>query len=402
MEHKIFSSEKVNTGRQREVDLLKAFSIIMMIVTHVIDETYIGYAVHTPFMVIDDILAQSVGAMSFMICMGIGVIYSRSASWDKYVRRGISLLMTGQLLNVIRYAVPGVIGFIITGEESARDWCMLVFSCDILEFAGLFFICLGLFRYFRLKSSHIFIISVIANIIGTLLKLKINTGYYGIDQFIGMFVFTDTESYFPFFHWLIYPAFGMLLGEVLQHVTDKKRFYGYCIIPTLIVWFVYFYIGIFVEQDVLKFYNEWQSMAYVNIADVMFQLVINFSMLCIFYFLSIPIKGKMEKGMGYISKNINRYYCVHSVIIYVTVEIIDLIDRFAVNTWICYVLIAVVTALTMVVVFLYDRYGEPVRKFVSAHRRVCYSLLVIVSVLLCFFASMGEDMYPNLNNDYGN
>lgn len=401
MEHKIFSSERVNTGRQREVDLLKAFSIFMMIVTHVIDDLYKGYDAHAPFMVINDILAQSVGAMGFMICMGIGVIYSVNASWDKYVRRGISLLITGQFLNIIRYAVPGILRFIITGEESGRDWCMLSFSSDILEFAGLFFICMGLFSYFRLKSGHIFIISVITNIAGVLLAQKFNTGYYGVDQLIGMFVFTETESYFPLLNWLIYPAFGMILGDILQHVADKKRFYGYCIIPATIVWAVYYYLGIFTQQSVLKFYNEWQSMAYVNLADALFQLISNFSMMCMFYFLSVPLRGRAQKGIEYVSKNINRYYCIHSVIIFVLAEIINLIDGFTLNTLICYVLIAVVTTVTTILVVLYDRYGEPVRKFVSKHRALCYTSVIIASIFLCFFASMGENRYPNMHNGYG-
>jgi uncharacterized membrane protein len=401
MEHKIFSAERVNTGRQREVDLLKAFSIIMMIVTHVIDDLYVGYDVHTPFMVIDDILAQSVGAMGFMICMGIGVVYSRNASWDKYVRRGVSLLITGQLLNIFRYAAPSIVRFVITGDESARDRCMLTFSSDILEFAGLFFICMALFRYLKLKSGHILAISIIANIVGTLLSMKFNTGYYGIDQLIGMVVFTETESYFPLLSWLIYPAFGIFIGDILQHVTDKKRFYGYCLVPTAIVWAVYYYIGIFVEQDVLKFYNEWQSMAHVNIADALFQLVTNFSMLCMFYFLSIPIRPSVQKGVEFISRNINRYYCVHSVIVFQIASAINSVDRFAVNTRICYMLIVAVTALTTIIVLWYDRHGEPIRKFVSKHRMACYSVVIIISVFLCFFASMGGNNYPNLHNDYG-
>ena len=401
MDNRIFSSQRINTGRQPEVDLLKAFSIIMMIVTHVIDELYIGYEVHTPFMVINDILAQSIGAMGFMICMGIGVVYSRAASPDSYIRRGISLLMTGQLLNIVRYTLPGAITFMMTGEESVRDHCMLTFSSDILQFAGLFFLCMALFKHLKLKSGHIFAISVAGNIIGMFLTLKLNTGFYGVDQFIGLFFFTETESYFPFFHWLIYPAFGMVLGDILQHVKDKKRFYGYCLVPGMLVWALYYYIGIFVEQDVLKFYNEWQSMAYVNIADALLQLICNFAMLCLFYFLSVPAVPNVMKGAGFISKNINRFYCVHLALINPLQLYMTESHRNYIGTSTCYLLIVIMTAATVLIVWLYDKKGEPVRSFVSKHRTACYALVVILSVASCCFAAMGENNYPNLLNDYG-
>ena len=401
MADRIFSSQRINTGRQPEVDLLKAFSIIMMIVTHCIDDLYTGYEVHTPFMIIDDILAQSIGAMGFMICMGIGIVYSRHASPDLYVRRGISLIMTGQLLNIFRYAIPDVIQYAVTGDEAARDHCMLTFSCDILQFAGLFFICMGLFSYLKLKSGHIFAISAVLNIIAMMLKLKINTGYYVADQFFGMFVFTGTESYFPLFHWMIYPAFGMVLGDILCHVKNKDLFYGISLIPGVIIWAVYFYIGIAVDQHVLMFYNEWQSMAYVNIADVMFQLVCNFTMLCICYFPVKILSPRVMKGVGFISKNINRFYCVHSVIIYVIMTVIALTDRFVVNTPVCYASMVVVMALTVLLVWIYDEYGDPLRSFVASHRTACYTLMVVLTVGACAFASLGYDYFPNINNGYG-
>ena len=71
----IISSEKVNMGRQREVDALKAFSIIMMIITHCIDDLYPNYEEHFLSSLINDYMAQTIGAQGFMICMGIGMIF---------------------------------------------------------------------------------------------------------------------------------------------------------------------------------------------------------------------------------------------------------------------------------------------------------------------------------------
>ena len=98
----IFAKEKINTLRQKEIDLLKAFSIIMMIITHCIDDLF-DYEGHLVAEIIDDQLAQIVGAQSFMICMGLGIIYSKKAAAKDHLSRGFMLLVIGQLLNLIRY-----------------------------------------------------------------------------------------------------------------------------------------------------------------------------------------------------------------------------------------------------------------------------------------------------------
>ena len=182
----LFSKDKINTGRQREIDALKAFSIIMMIITHVIDELF-DYGAHLPSVIIDDYLAQSVGAQGFMICMGVGIIYSRAVEAKDYVKRGVALLVTGQLLNLIRYALPGIITYMCTGDAGARVWTFLVFSGDILQFAGLFFLCLGIFKRFSLTAGKIFIISIICNMIAMAVKGRIDTGIYPLDQLTGLF-----------------------------------------------------------------------------------------------------------------------------------------------------------------------------------------------------------------------
>ncbi len=398
----IFDKDRVNTGRQTELDLLKAFSIIMMIITHCIDDLYAGYADHLPFVIIDDVLAQSIGAAGFMICMGAGIAYNKNTSPDSYVRRGISLLMTGQLLNIFRYAIPGAIAFLLSGEEPARDFCMLTLSSDILQFAGLFFLCMGLFAKLGLKGWHIFVISLIANIAATPLVLKIHTGYYAIDQLIGFVVFTESESYFPLLHWMIYPAFGIVLGEILQHVKDKRRFYGIFLVPTAVIWGLYYYFGIFTEQNTLKFYNDYQSMAYVNQADGLLQLICNFSMICMFYFLTPLLNDKALTVVGFISKNINRYYCVHSVLIYYMMFLLGLVfyDH-PVNTAGCYILCAVTVTITSVIVWLYDKkLYKPMHAFFSRNTGFWYALIIVITVLACLFASMGPNNYPHLLNEY--
>ena len=115
----------------------------------------------------------------------------------------------------------------------------------------------------------------------------------------------------------------------------------------------------------------------------------------------VPAVPNVMKGAGFISKNINRFYCVHLALINPLQLYMTESHRNYIGTSTCYLLIVIMTAATVLIVWLYDKKGEPVRLFVSKHRTACYALVVILSVASCCFAALGENNYPNLLNDYG-
>lgn len=396
----IFSDEKINTGRQREIDALKAFSIIMMIITHVIDELF-DYEAHLPSVIIDDYLAQSVGAQGFMICMGVGILYSRAADAKDYLKRGVALLMTGQLLNLIRYALPALVTYAFTGDATARTWGFLTFSGDILQFAGLFFISLALFKHFKIKAEHIFYISVILNILAMALKGYLNTGVYAFDQLLGLFVSNYSESYFPLFHWMIFPAFGMLFGKLLQHVKDKDRFYAIILVPSVIVFAVYYYVGINVEQPFFTVFSDWTTFTSMSITDGLVQMICQLAMFAAAYFITKGISERGMRGVNFISKNINRFYCVHSVIIYFLFFIFEFWADVEITALSCYLLALAIIVLTALITYFYDKYmAKKARAFFGKNYKIWYAVVILLSIIVCIWAGAGAKELPNLFNDY--
>ena len=70
----LFSNEKVNVGRQAELDVAKALSIIFMVFLHAIMVVK-GYNVGlspTYDFVISNVLGRPYAAPIFMFCMGVG------------------------------------------------------------------------------------------------------------------------------------------------------------------------------------------------------------------------------------------------------------------------------------------------------------------------------------------
>lgn len=398
----LIAEERVNTGRQLEVDALKAFSIIMMIITHCIDELFATYSDHFPSSLINDILAQTVGAQGFMICMGIGIIYSRHAKPKDMILRGVNILIIGQVLNLIRYGLVFTVTYLITGEEMARGYALLTFSSDILQFAGLFLILAGICMQLKFKPLHVFGIAVVLNIIAMGAAGHIHTGSYALDQFFGLFVFTETESYFPLLNWFIYPAFGMVFGDVLQHVTDKKKFYGLLAVPCVIVSTVFYIIAIGYEQPVFTVIWDWKSFCYMRLPDALATMFANMLMLIIFFFLSLHAHEKVTHCIKFISGNINRYYCVHSVLIYMLVSILLFFaGGFYTSAGQCYLTAAAVLALTTLIVIVYDRYlAKRLTAFFGKHTLFWYAVVILLSVVICVWAISSGSVFPSLANDY--
>ncbi len=401
MPAELFSREKVNTGRQKEADLLKAFSIFMMILTHCIDELLVYDDAVFPVLV-NDILAQSVGAQGFMICMGIGVVYGRRATGADYLKRGISLLVTGQFLNLIRYVVPAVITYALTGDDLARSrgfWCI---SSDILQFAGLFFICLALFYRLKLDTPAIFGISAALSILATFVRGSSFTGIYAVDQLIGLFFFTETESYFPLFHWMIFPASGMLFAELLMRVKDKKKFYSLLLIPAAAASALYFSVGLLVDQPVFTAFTVWQSFCYVNLLEALAQLFPNLFMICVCFFVTHHMSERAFRPVSFVSKNINRYYCIHSVLIYWLWFLFHYVFHpDPENEPFCYVMTLGIFLLTTLLVLWYDRKWQgPVRSLLGKHRILLYGIVLLLTLVSGVFCYRGITEFPNLTNEY--
>ena len=207
---KFFSEDNVNTGRQTEVDCLKAFTIFLMLIVHAYENCADSW---------DNVIFQAfhfmetlTGAATFMICMGLGMRYSRSQSPWTYLRRGFELLTVGQLLNIMRDSLPTLIGYWITGEQKYIA-NVLVVQTDILTFAGFAFILMALL--IRLGLSPRVILGIGIGLNGAALAIRSafhTTGNYAADQLLGFFIVTDAEAYFPLFCYFVFVAFGYALG----------------------------------------------------------------------------------------------------------------------------------------------------------------------------------------------
>ena len=229
------------------------------------------------------------------------------------------------------------------------------------------------------------------------------TGSYAVDQLLGLFLATETESYFPLFHWFIFPAFGMLFGKLLRHAADKKRFYLSLLAPAGLLTLLYFYVAKNIDQPVFRALQDLNSLCSMNTADALMQLACNTFLICLCFLIVKHIGERGMKGVGFLSGNINRFYCVQWVCIGFVklVFLLASVDVDSGNWYVCYLTAAAVIAVTCAATALYSgRFAEKWTAWFGKRKALWYAVVITLSLIVCVWAYGAGLPLPNYLNDY--
>ena len=306
-----FSEEEVNRKRVPEIDIARALAVIFMVICHV----YIELNVREDILAwpIDGILGGPFAAPVFMFLMGIGMAYSRHSDAKSTLIRGLKLLAISYILNFFRLTLPSLIAYGISGDYSfIADWPDKLMRIDILQFAGMAFLVVGLFKKLKLDWWWLLLFSVALLVVGPFLKDKA-TGIHWLDLFLGLFYKTYHYAYFPLFHWLILPVVGLKIGELYLHLENKVRFY----IFTLLVIF-----PICAAFEVVAYTAGLQLLG--EVTEYYYFTLLSGVSLCGFVMAWISLIGLVlmlfkNPRTGFfalLSKNVLSIYCIHWVIVF--------------------------------------------------------------------------------------
>ena len=304
-----FANERVNKGRQPELDWLKAFCIVCMIFLHIYEDCAIEQT--GPFYWFLDWACVFTGAACFMICMGVGMRYSRKQSPADYVYRGIEIFTVGQLLNLLRNALPNLIAWWIKGEQFFIANSLLVIQADILSFAGIAFLLIALLKKLKVPDIGILAIGFVMNALAlTLSRLIGSTSSFLVDVLIGYFVVNDAYSFFPLTSYFVFVAFGFFIGGLYPRIADKKGLANRVLLICLPVCAVYYALRMTVAFPLMPEFGG--RLQYITIPgpDAVAQCLAALVFLVLFYKLSGLTGGKTQALVNQISGNINQYYCV--------------------------------------------------------------------------------------------
>lgn len=322
----VISAEPINKGRQPELDMAKAVIAFFLAFIHCTiectSENNLAYGIPYAF---DTVIGGPLSAPMFMFAMGVGMIYTKHNTAGDFAKRGLKLWITGFVLNLCRYTLPFLLGYLITSDYNQFIAPLLyrTFCIDMLQFAGLAMMAMAVLGHFKISDAWMFLISFVMSIAGMFLNgadvgtpwENILLGFLiGTEDAAGM-VFTD----FPLLNWLIVPVSGYIFGKYLIRVKNKDKFYLLLSPACFLLTVVYFIIGIKTRAGM---FGEGQNCYYhITTNDVLITITAVIGILGVYYQLSKQIPKKWMYWIGDISKNVTVIYCIHWVIITLIINV---------------------------------------------------------------------------------
>ena len=314
----IFSQEETNTGRQRELDYAKVISIVFMIIIHVWEKlSCYNVVAEAPEGFWQNFLQFGAGPLAapvFMFCLGVGVLYTRHGSPAELARRGLLIFLGGYLLN---FAREGIWQYLLYKPEDIWESDTIVYALlngDILHFAGLAFLLTALLRALHVPVWLVCVLAVLMLYQGEGLseesELEDRSRY-----FYGLFYYLKVAS-FPLLQWFVYPAFGMLFGQCLRHITDKGKMYAVLLPATLAALFALQNSAATEGFDITSTYILQYDIYYQQeIFHFLYTISFILIELSLLHFLTQSIEGSIDEAALFIGKNLTGIYAVQWVLI---------------------------------------------------------------------------------------
>ena len=334
--------------RLPELDIVKGVAIIAMIICHTV--CYMGAVPgHTGYVVAEEILGGPMAAPMFMICMGIAINFSRRSEPLALVKRGVRLFLLAYLLNFLRAGLPFGIGFALGMADTVADMLVMAFLIvDILQFAGLALIFIGLCLRLKINGWLMLAIAVVCSVAGSLCR-GFECGSDALNALLGLFIGagpSDIENCYscvPFAHWIVYPVFGLLAGRYLKNCKDKERLYRHVLAVSFPITIFYCWLvakkGFTPLSDGLYY---WHSLA-----DGFFFICLDLMLIAIAWQLCKILPQWIIRLLEGLSKNITAVYCISWVIIcWVGIPLFMGLELQPLNPWVAYIPALAITAIS--------------------------------------------------------
>ncbi len=315
----LMGREEINTGRQMSVDLAKVFSIVFMVAIHTLEggdadmERGIAY-------VVDSVLGAQFGAPVFMVCMGIGMTYSRRADAATMLQRGWRLFVAGYLLNVVR-ALPFMMIWGFNGDaEAGAQVVSELLDVDILQFAGMAFLLLSLLKRWGFNMWAAGLIAVVMSLTGGLLQ-GVDLGNMVLNVVLSPLIgikSVEVTSDFPLLNWFIFVMAGYGMGKVIRRCGDLSRLFCWLLPVAALLYGAYAWYAI--PRGIGMFGSYEQLFYHMNLRDALVCVTAAVLAISLCHFLSRPLTEGLRAQVMRISSDITRIYVAQWIIIKWVVE----------------------------------------------------------------------------------
>ena len=324
---KLFSNEQVNRGRQVELDLAKCLAIFFMIFLHCYFATsYFEFDISSGLVrVVSQLFGGPFAAPVFMFAMGVGMVYSKNQEPAYLIKRGIKLLQLGFFVNIGEFFVPYFLAGNLLGDWEKFPIAngLLLFCIDILAFAGMAFILVGILKKLKLSAKGMVIVALVLSVIGSFARFH-DFGSNVPNLIAGYFIGSAGGfTAFPLFNWFVFPAFGILFGEYYLRCNNKEKLLRFWPVG-LVISVAYFVISWFLPHG---FLSETHLYYFMTTIDVVFCLMCIYGVIGFCYLVSKHLPDGAIRFFSKTSSNLNTLYVIQWFIIPITYVLIVYFNR---------------------------------------------------------------------------
>ena len=311
--------DRINTGRQVELDVAKVFAILYMVTIHVYEEMSVVRYWARPDSLFREILEFVGGPLAapvFMFAMGVGMVYTKHRTPRAFAMRGLRLLLASYLLNVVRMTIPFFLARL--AGDSWGSWTVVdtIGLVDILQFAGMAFLLTALLEKWKAGRWGMLATALALQCVGMVALHSFNGMPLAAQYALGLFFHTNSNVAFPLTLWYVYPAFGLCFGEYLQTVGDKRAMYNRIALLSA--------AGLAAMSAGMR-YMGWNLLdnfalagdAYYiqHLPQALWTLCVVGLQLFVCYRISLLLPKSLAEGAEFVSRRLNTIYLVQWVII---------------------------------------------------------------------------------------
>jgi len=215
----------LQTKRFYEIDFARAVPLIFLPIVHFYEEFGFWGMLSEKALSLGTVWLYlcAFGPSIFMIVLGMNIAFSSHTSPRQLARRGLIILAVFYGLNIVRFFIPGLIGYFVVKDPAVLQSALLSLSnSDILLFAGLCFLFFALMKRLNVTPFYILVISLLLLGIDMLIEPKPQNAF--LISVLGHFVYVNNTSCFPLLPWLTYPAVGYILALKMKSVSDEAEY----------------------------------------------------------------------------------------------------------------------------------------------------------------------------------
>ncbi len=217
---------KKDCNRIIEWDIAKAIAIVGMILVHC--KIAMLNTSHYPiYNFITEFFGSPAAAPIFMFLLGTCISFSKHNTPSALFKRGIKLFLLSYVFNLLAFSLPYTYRTFFYNESlDTHSFIMILFSSDILGFAGLAFIFFAIVRKMNLSTQTILLTLASFMLLNHFLLTHCQIQDSRFLQLItGPFYGTHPDSYFPFLSWIGYPIAGYLFSKKIYSENTKAKTY---------------------------------------------------------------------------------------------------------------------------------------------------------------------------------